>query len=60
MEYFSYKKSKIGAQSIVGDNSTFGTRSSVKHSVIGNNCVFGDKCKVDNSIVLDNVHVEDG
>jgi len=50
----------IGSLSIVGDKTTVGGKSSVKHSVIGKNCSLGNGVKVTNSIVLDDVTAEDG
>ncbi|KAH3670752.1 hypothetical protein OGAPHI_001268 [Ogataea philodendri] len=49
----------VGADSLVGDNTELGERTSVKGSAIGNNCKIGNKCRLTACVVLDGVVIED-
>ncbi|GMM28138.1 translation initiation factor eIF2B subunit gamma [Martiniozyma asiatica (nom. inval.)] len=49
----------VGNDSLVGENSILGERTSVKKSVIGNNCIIGKKCRISNCVLLDGIVLED-
>lgn len=54
----------ISADSLVGNQTTIGDKSTVKRTVVGNNCVIGPKCRLvgcvimDNAVVNGDVHLE--
>lgn len=43
----------VGNDSLVGDESVLGAKSSIKRSVVGNNCTIGAKCRITGCVVLD-------
>lgn len=49
----------IGNDSLVGDNTIVGERSSVKRTVVGVNCSIGKKCKLTGCVLLDGVTLGD-
>lgn len=49
----------IGNDSIVGENTEIGERSSVKRTAIGDGCVIGRKCRLNGCVLLDGVVVLD-
>lgn len=53
-------RSQVGNDSLFGESSRLGERSSVKKSVVGNNCSLGSNVKVVNCIVMDGAVIEDG
>lgn len=53
-------RSQVGNDSLFGESSRLGERSSIKKSVVGNGCVIGNNVKVVNCIVMDGVVIEDG
>lgn len=53
-------RSQVGNDSLFGESSRLGERSSIKKSVIGNGCIIGNNVKVVNCIVMDGVVIEDG
>ena len=53
-------RSQVGNDSLFGESSRLGERSSIKKSVVGSNCFIGNNVKVVNCIVMDGVIIEDG
>ena len=53
-------KSQVGNDSLFGESSRLGERSSVKKSVVGNCCTLGNNVKIVNCIVMDGAVIEDG
>ena len=53
-------RSQVGNDSLFGESSRLGERSSVKKSVVGSNCSLGSNVKVVNCIVMDGAIIEDG
>lgn len=53
-------RSQVGNDSLFGEGSRLGERSSIKKSVVGANCCIGSNVKVVNCIVMDGAVVEDG
>ncbi|KAG5462230.1 MAG: trimeric LpxA-like protein [Olpidium bornovanus] len=51
----SEQKTQIGSDSLVGDSTTVGPRSSVKRSTIGDHVELAENVKVDKSVVMDHV-----
>lgn len=49
----------VGADSMVGENTSLGEKTNVKRSVVGKNCTIGKRVKLTGSIVLDNAIIED-
>lgn len=49
----------IGNDSLLGENTNVGERSSVKRTVVGSNCTIGKKCKLTGCVLLDGVTVGD-
>jgi NDP-sugar pyrophosphorylase family protein len=54
------QKPLIGNDSVVGEYTKVGEKSSVKRSIIGAHCVIGKNVKIANSIIMDHVVIEDG
>ncbi|KAF9931358.1 hypothetical protein FBU30_010393 [Linnemannia zychae] len=50
---------QVGADSLVGDDTKLGERSSVKKSTLGSHMTIGKNVKIVNSIVMDHVVLED-
>ncbi|EIM83137.1 UDP-3-O-glucosamine N-acyltransferase [Stereum hirsutum FP-91666 SS1] len=53
-------KSQISQDSIIGDSTRVGERTSVKRTVVGKHCVIGKMVKIVGCILLDHCVVEDG
>ena len=53
-------RSQVGNDSLFGDSSRLGERSSIKKSVVGNSCSIGSNVKIVNCIVMDGAVIEDG
>lgn len=53
-------RSQVGNDSLFGEGSRLGERSSIKKSVVGNYCCIGNTVKVVNCIVMDGTVIEDG
>jgi translation initiation factor eIF-2B subunit gamma len=53
-------RSQVGNDSMFGEGSRLGERSSIKKSAVGAGCVLGSNVKIVNSVVLDGVVIEDG
>lgn len=49
----------VGADALVGKDTTLGEKTNVKRTVIGANCVIGKRVKLTGLIILDNVVIED-
>lgn len=54
------QRSQVGNDSLFGEGSRLGERSSIKKSVVGNYCSIGSAVKVVNCIVMDGAIIEDG
>lgn len=52
-------KGGIGSDSMLGDFSKTGEKTSVKRSVLGANVIVGKNVKISNCIIMDNVVIED-
>ncbi|KAF9113563.1 hypothetical protein BGX27_001270 [Mortierella sp. AM989] len=52
-------QTQVGADSLIGDDTKIGDRSSVKKSTIGSHVVIGKNVKIVNSIVMDHSIIED-
>lgn len=52
-------KGGVGSDSMVGDFTKLGEKSSVKRSVIGSNVTIGKNVKISNCIIMDNVTIDD-
>jgi len=53
-------KSQISSDSIIGDSTKIGERTSIKKSIIGSHCIIGRNAKISGSVLLDHVVVKDG
>lgn len=53
-------KTQVGSDSMVAEETTIGTRVSVKRSTIGRHCVIGSHVKIANCTVLDRAVIMDG
>lgn len=53
-------RSQVGNDSMFGEGSKLGERSSIKKSVVGANCAIGNNVKIINCIVMDGAVIEDG
>lgn len=51
--------SAIGADSIVGNNSSILEKTSIKRSVLGDNCKVGKRCRIVGCVILDGVEIDD-
>jgi translation initiation factor eIF-2B subunit gamma len=49
----------IGADSVVGENTQLGERTSVKKTVVGKNCNIGKRCRLTGCVLLDNITLAD-
>ncbi|ODV85896.1 hypothetical protein CANARDRAFT_27970 [[Candida] arabinofermentans NRRL YB-2248] len=49
----------VGADSIVGESTELGEKTSVKRSVIGTNCKIGKRCRITGCVLLNNVTIDD-
>lgn len=49
----------VGADSMIGENTQLGEKTTVKRTVIGANCTIGKRVKLTGCILLDNVTIED-
>ncbi|KAJ3110249.1 hypothetical protein HDU96_006774 [Phlyctochytrium bullatum] len=52
-------RTQVGVDSMVGENTKIGERTSVKKSVIGKHCVIGKNVKIAGSVIMDHCIVED-
>lgn len=52
-------KGGVGSDSMVGDFTKLGEKSSVKRSVIGSNVIIGKNVKISSCIIMDNVTIDD-
>ncbi|KAF9190686.1 hypothetical protein BGZ51_008328 [Haplosporangium sp. Z 767] len=52
-------QTQVGADSLIGDDTKIGDRSSVKKSTIGSHITIGKNVKIVNSIVMDHAIIED-
>ncbi|KAF8965679.1 hypothetical protein BGZ46_000558 [Entomortierella lignicola] len=55
----SQVQTQVGADSLVGDDTKIGERSSIKKSTIGSHISIGKNVKIVNSIVMDHAIIED-
>merc|ERR1712004_687686 len=55
-----HQKSTIGADSMVGENTTIAEKVGIKKCNIGPNCTIGEKVRVTNSIIMDHVSICEG
>ncbi|KAG0305489.1 hypothetical protein BGZ98_004043 [Dissophora globulifera] len=55
----SQVQTQVGADSLIGDDTRIGERSSVKKSTIGSHVTIGKNVKIVNSIVMDHAIIED-
>ncbi|KAF9434536.1 hypothetical protein BGZ76_007850 [Entomortierella beljakovae] len=55
----SQVQTQVGADSLIGNDTKIGDRSSVKKSTIGSHVVIGKNVKIVNSIVMDHAVIED-
>ncbi|KAI1316140.1 hypothetical protein EDD11_010378 [Mortierella claussenii] len=55
----SQVQTQVGADSLIGDDTKIGDRSSVKKSTIGSHIMIGKNVKIVNSIVMDHAIIED-
>lgn len=59
----SHQKDKtaanVGADSLVGNNTTLGERTNVKKTVIGKDCKIGKRVRLTGNLIMDNVTIED-
>ncbi|KAF8929587.1 nucleotide-diphospho-sugar transferase [Dissophora ornata] len=55
----SQVQTQVGADSLIGDDTKIGDRSSVKKSTIGSHITIGKNVKIVNSIVMDHAIIED-
>lgn len=49
----------VGADSIIGDNTQLGEKTTVKRTVVGANCTIGKRVKLTGCVLLNNVTIED-
>ena len=54
-----HDRTQVGSDSIVGEGTTIGDKSTIKRSVIGRNCRIGEKVKIINSILMDDIEVDE-
>lgn len=52
-------QTQVGADSLIGEDTKIGDRSSVKKSTIGAHCTIGKNVKIVNSIIMDHAVLED-
>ncbi|KAK3808739.1 MAG: nucleotide-diphospho-sugar transferase [Benniella sp.] len=56
----SQVQTQVGADSLIGNDTKIGERSSVKKSTIGAHVTIGKNVKIVNSIIMDHAIIEDG
>lgn len=49
----------VGVDSVVGDNTTLGERTSVKKTVVGKDCTIGSRCRLTGCVLLNGITLED-
>lgn len=49
----------VGADSVVGEGTVLGERTSVKKTVVGNQCSIGKRCRLTGCVLLDGITVGD-
>lgn len=52
-------KAQVGNDSLAGEFTKLGDKTSVKRSIVGNNVVIGKNVKISNCIIMDKVVIED-
>lgn len=58
--FYEANRARILSDSIIGESTQVGERTSVKKSVIGRHCVIGKMVKISNCILLDHCVIGDG
>lgn len=57
LSMFGVKSINAIKDCVVGENTTIGEKTLIKHGSIGNNCKIGDKVKLFDCILMDNVEI---
>merc|ERR1711871_433071 len=55
-----HERKKFDMESLVGESSTFGEKTTVKKSVVGKHCEVGNNVKLASSVLMDNIKIGDG